>query len=160
MRSIKRTAGVILVAILTAGAASAAPSVASDDTQAPMPVEAQPHMQAALKFLRSAEVKLENATTDKGGHRAKAVILVRAAIVQAEKGVEFDNANSTAAGDTDADARDAQPRMKEALVALKLAKSQLNKATEDKGGHRAKALKLTDEAIEQVTKGIVFDNRK
>jgi hypothetical protein len=50
--------------------------------------------------------------------------------------------------------------MKEALVALEAARSQLKKATDDKGGHRAKALKLTDEAIEQVTKGIVFDTRK
>ena len=50
----------------------------------------QPHMQAALDALRLAKRELEQATTDKGGHRARAMGLVNQAIVQVEKGVEFD----------------------------------------------------------------------
>lgn len=50
----------------------------------------QPHMQAALDALRLAKRELEQATTDKGGHRARAIGLVDQAIAQVEKGIEFD----------------------------------------------------------------------
>ena len=53
---------------------------------------------------------------------------------------------------------DPQPHMKAALGTLKIARTQLEKATSDKGGHRVKALALTNEAIEQVEKGIAFDD--
>lgn len=50
----------------------------------------QPHMQAALDALRAAERQLKEATPDKGGHRVKALQLVRDAIAQVEKGIEYD----------------------------------------------------------------------
>lgn len=53
-----------------------------------------------------------------------------------------------------------QPHMKVALGHLKKAALQLDKASADKGGHRAKALALTREAIDQVTLGITFDNKR
>jgi hypothetical protein len=54
---------------------------------------------------------------------------------------------------------DKQPMMRAALGNLQQAKANLEKATTDKGGHRVKALALVNEAIEQVQKGIEFDNR-
>lgn len=33
------------------------------------------------------------------------------------------------------------------------------KATADKGGHRVKAIQLTKDAIDEVKKGIAFDNK-
>jgi hypothetical protein len=54
---------------------------------------------------------------------------------------------------------EAQPRMRTALRHLRLAKDQLQRANTDKGGHRVKALELTDAAIDQVQRGIKFDNR-
>jgi hypothetical protein len=50
-----------------------------------------------------------------------------------------------------------QPHMQAALEHLRAAKGELEKADEDKGGHRVKAIKHTNEAIEQVEKGIAFD---
>ena len=50
----------------------------------------QPHMQAALDTLRTAKRQLEEAASDKGGHRVKALELVKDAIVQVEKGIEYD----------------------------------------------------------------------
>jgi hypothetical protein len=50
---------------------------------------AQPHMNAALNHLRGAHHELDMATADKGGHRAKAMGLVRDAIVEVEAGIEF-----------------------------------------------------------------------
>jgi hypothetical protein len=52
-----------------------------------------------------------------------------------------------------------QPHMRAALAQLQAAKAQLEKATADKGGHRVKAIALTDQAIEQTKKGIEFDDK-
>jgi hypothetical protein len=47
-----------------------------------------------------------------------------------------------------------QPHMRSALVNLKAAKAQLEKASADKGGHRVKAIDLTQQAIDEVQKGV------
>lgn len=52
-----------------------------------------------------------------------------------------------------------QGHMRSALNHLRLAKDQLQKATPDKGGHRVKAIELTNGAIDQVQAGMRFDNR-
>jgi hypothetical protein len=52
-----------------------------------------------------------------------------------------------------------QPKMEEALVHLRYALAALKTASHDKGGHRAKAVDLTEKAIEEVNKGIAFDNK-
>ncbi len=52
-----------------------------------------------------------------------------------------------------------QPKMREALESLRSAKVALEVADHDKGGHRVKALELTNSAIEQVQAGLKFDNR-
>lgn len=50
-----------------------------------------------------------------------------------------------------------QPRMQAALGHLKLARTELEHADRDKGGHREAALKLTNEAIAETERGIQFD---
>ena len=54
---------------------------------------------------------------------------------------------------------DEQPKMRDALTFLQNAEQALAQATHDKGGHRKKALELTQAAITQVKEGIKFDNR-
>jgi hypothetical protein len=49
----------------------------------------QPHMEAALDFLRSARKELDAAEADKGGYRARAIDLVNQAIEQTKRGVEY-----------------------------------------------------------------------
>ena len=56
-----------------------------------------------------------------------------------------------------ADAGEKQPHMRAALVNLRSAKAQLEKADDDKDGHRVKAIALAQEAIDEVQKGIDFD---
>ncbi|MEO8558933.1 MAG: hypothetical protein ABI439_07715 [Rhodospirillales bacterium] len=51
----------------------------------------QPLMQRALDSLRSAKTQLQNATADKGGHRAKAIQYINSAIAEVEAGIRFDN---------------------------------------------------------------------
>jgi hypothetical protein len=52
-----------------------------------------------------------------------------------------------------------QPFMRAARADLQTAKSELQRATPDKGGHRVKALTLVNQAIAQVNQGIAFDRR-
>jgi hypothetical protein len=52
-----------------------------------------------------------------------------------------------------------QPHMQSALEHLRRAKGELERADTDKGGHRARALDLTNDAIVQVEKGIGYDRR-
>jgi len=54
-------------------------------------------------------------------------------------------------------ARVDQPHMTAALGDLKSARSFLNKATPDKGGHRAKAIDLTVNAMTAIKEGIEWD---
>jgi hypothetical protein len=49
-----------------------------------------------------------------------------------------------------------QPHMQEALGDLQAAQGQLQIAEENKGGHRARALSLVNQAITQVQDGIAF----
>ncbi len=48
----------------------------------------QPRMRSALELLRSAKTNLENATTDKGGYRKKAIDEVNKAIDETRKGMD------------------------------------------------------------------------
>jgi hypothetical protein len=52
-----------------------------------------------------------------------------------------------------------QPNMQAARGNLQTAKSELQKATPDKGGHRANAIGLVNSAIAEVNAGIAFDRR-
>jgi hypothetical protein len=47
-----------------------------------------------------------------------------------------------------------QPHMQNALASLRTARAELEKAVHDKGGHRVRAIKLVDQAIQQVELGI------
>ena len=49
--------------------------------------EKQPHMEHALKDLQNAKKQLEEADHDKGGHRVKAIALVKEAISETTKGI-------------------------------------------------------------------------
>lgn len=50
-----------------------------------------------------------------------------------------------------------QPHMQSALRSLDGARIELDRATADKGGHRAAAIELVNKAIDQVKEGIAFD---
>jgi hypothetical protein len=53
--------------------------------------EYQPHMRAALEHLRRAEAELQAASHDKGGHRVKAMDLVRQTESEVQAGIQYDN---------------------------------------------------------------------
>lgn len=51
----------------------------------------QPKMKDGLRHLINARTALKHATSDKGGHRVKAIELVDGAIIEVEAGIKFDN---------------------------------------------------------------------
>jgi hypothetical protein len=57
---------------------------------------------------------------------------------------------------TAAAAVEEQPHMEAALKSLKEAREHLQQAEADKGGHRAAAIKATDEAIKHTEMGMKF----
>ena len=52
-----------------------------------------------------------------------------------------------------------QPHMQAALDHLRSARSELNSAMADKGGHRVRALSIVDDAIAEVQAGIDYARR-
>lgn len=53
--------------------------------------EAQPRMTQALQYLQQAEAQLEEGSHDKGGHRQRALDLVKQAISETQQGIQYDN---------------------------------------------------------------------
>lgn len=117
----------------------------------------QPFMQSARADLQTAKRELQRATPDKGGHRVKAISLVNQAIAQVNAGIAYDrrhNHASTLTADSPFAVVPDQPHMTAALAALESAQNNLERATGDKGGHRARAIGLVKDAISEVKKGI------
>ncbi len=56
------------------------------------------------------------------------------------------------------DKEEKQPHMQEALKGLAHVQIELQKATDDKGGHRHNALDLVKQAMDEVKAGITFDS--
>jgi hypothetical protein len=54
---------------------------------------------------------------------------------------------------------EAQPEMTAALQNLREAQRNLQLGSHDKGGHRANAIRIIDQAIAEVEAGIKYDNR-
>jgi hypothetical protein len=117
----------------------------------------QPNMQSARANLETARYELQRATPDKNGHRAKAIGLVNSAINEVNAGIAFGRRHNHASSLTPetlfAGSPD-QPHMQSALSALETAKDNLNRADNDKGGYRVKALGYVNDAISEVRKGI------
>lgn len=118
----------------------------------------QPYMKAARTNLQDARAQLQAATANKGGHRVKAIDYVNAAISEVNQGIAFDRRNnhvqSTPGGIYSLAAAPDQPHMQSALDLLRQAKTNLESATSDKGGHRVKAIDYVNKAIDETKKGI------
>ena len=114
--------------------------------------EYQPNMQRALSSLVNAQKSLERATPDKGGHRTKAIDLVKRAIKETQLGIQYDRTHKN-----DNQNSVNQSNMRRAISSLQEAQKYLESATRDKGGHRVKALELVQQAIRETQQGIEFD---
>jgi hypothetical protein len=111
----------------------------------------QPNMESAKMNLQNAKANLLMAEHNKGGHRTKAINFINQAISQVNKGINFARRHNHVAY---AAPLPDQPHMEAALKYLQNAKSDLEKATPDKGGFRGNAIRLVNAAIDEVQLGI------
>jgi hypothetical protein len=118
----------------------------------------QPYMRAARTELQQARAQLQSATHNKGGHRVKAIDYINLALGEVNLGMRFDRRNNHRQSSVNEmyslRASLDQPHMEKALELLRQARSDLDKATADKGGHRVKAIGYVNQAIDEVKKGI------
>ena len=115
----------------------------------------QPNMRAARTNLQQARAQLQAATNNKAGHRVKAIEHVNRAIGYVNSGIAFDRRNNHAQRDLFAAVVvPDQPHMQRALTLLREAKTNLERATSDKGGFRQKAIGAVNDAIDETKKGI------
>ncbi len=122
-----------------------------------LPVGAdQPFMTAARNDCNKALGFFRRASADKGGHKANAISLTNRAIAEINAGIEYDRNHESDFDENEFFASD-QPNMVKAKDWLKSARENLEKATADKGGHRAAALKLVNDAIDEAQRGIDYD---
>ena len=118
----------------------------------------QPNMRAARAELQQARAQLQAAVSNKGGHRVKAIEHVNNAIALVNQGIAYDrrrNHAQSALGEVfkTAAAPD-QPHMQAALDLLRQARTDLERATSDKGGYRKRAIDEVNKAIDETKKGI------
>jgi hypothetical protein len=111
------------------------------------------HLHHAIHELKETRVELKEAKHDFGGHREAALKATDAAIVQLELALK--DAGDPYKGGPKVDAElykkfKHHPHLHRALHELKEARVQLKEAKHDFGGHREKALKDVDHAIEQL----------
>jgi hypothetical protein len=129
----------------------------------------QPKMQAAFAALQSADASLQRASPNKGGHRERAIELIRQAMGAVDAGMRYAAAHSTEVGvaggpalpepvDQNVPGAERQPNMAQAVVDLREARRQLREAKADKGGYRVQALNLIEQALAEVWEGIRFAN--
>src|ERR1051325_3483107 len=90
--SLKTLSAAVLAIVLMAAAFVFAQERRDHDHDAH---QQQPHMQAALEHLRAAQQELQQASSDKGGHRARAEQLIRQATAQVEQGIQYDNTHES-----------------------------------------------------------------
>ncbi|HEV7473682.1 MAG TPA: hypothetical protein VGN90_06525 [Pyrinomonadaceae bacterium] len=113
----------------------------------------QPYMRAARTNLQQARAQLQAAAANKGGHRVNAIEHVNKAIGYVNNGIAFDRHNNHAQPFLSAAVPD-QPHMQAALDLLREAKTNLERATSDKGGWRRKAIDEVNASIDETKKGI------
>jgi len=53
--------------------------------------EDQPYMEAAMQHLRQAQEELQRGTSDKGGHRVRAIEFLKQAQSEVKAGMHFDD---------------------------------------------------------------------
>jgi hypothetical protein len=127
----------------------------------------QPRMQAALQALGGANAELQAASPNKGGHRERALNLVAQAVQEVQAGIAYAQQHPGEVGaeegpaaplpvDEDVPGAGTQPHMRNAVVQLREARKQLHDAAHDKGGHRARAIELINQAIKQTREGVIF----
>jgi hypothetical protein len=121
-----------------------------------------PHIHHALHELKETRIELKEAKHDFGGHREKALKATDAAIVQLELALKSaeDPFKPVKVDAEHYKKYEHHPHIHRAIHELKEARVELKEAKHDFGGHREKALKDVDYAIEQLELALKFARKR
>ena len=108
--------------------------------------------------LKEAQAELKVASHDFGGHRVKALEAVDAAIRQIDDCLKAvgDKVGPYKPEMTIYKGYKNHPHIRHAIVELRASRMEMKEAKHDYGGHREKAIKDIDYAIEQLEKALEF----
>lgn len=129
----------------------------------PAPKAEDQAMHRAHRNLLEAQLDLKNAAKEYAGHRAKAHQLAGEALKEVDGGLKLDPANDKLTDEQVAQAEKEYKKddptqghviMRSSLKRLTAAKENLTNAPHDYNGHRSGALKLVNQAIEEVNAGL------
>lgn len=128
---------------------------------------AHPQIMAALRSLNSARYHLNGAATVYGGHRVKAEQLTEQAIRECHAAVDYANTKHVERLPPGPPLSKGQrkpargyPGIHDALNELTVARNHLQKAAKNFGGHRAHALRLTNQAIRECQAALSYVHAK
>lgn len=131
--------------------------------------ERHPQIRKAINALEAARGDLQSAAHDFCGHREAALQATNAAIDGLRLALQYDRAsldNAPLASDVKLvnaayapERFERHPRIRAAIKALEAARNDLQHAAHDFGGHRARALEVTNGAIEQLRLALACDRR-
>ncbi len=127
---------------------------------APSKANAEEHktLYRAHYELKEAQVELKGAAHDFGGHRVKALEAVDAALIQINDCLKAvgDKVGAYKPEATLYKNYKNHPHIRHAIVELRASRNELKESRIDFGGHRDKAIKDIDYAIEQLEKSLEF----
>jgi hypothetical protein len=166
---------VMFACLLPSALTLAQPDQANPGTQpASAGFEPHPRIYAAIRALEAARGDLQSAAHDYCGHRVEALEATNAALGQLGRAIECDNRRGASAdrfGPTDgaetvsvsaegsgsAGVRERHPLIRQAVNALRSARSDLQHAAHDYCGHRVEALEATNAALNQLGRALACD---
>jgi hypothetical protein len=117
-----------------------------------------PRLHIALYELRKARVQLEEAGKKFGGHKAKALKAINAAVAEIEAGLTAIGENTKGIAPPEGSYKGYRnyPHIRHAIAALVEAREVLQKATHNFGGHRESAIRDIDVALVELRAAIKF----
>ncbi len=121
-----------------------------------------PHLHYALREMREVRTELKEAAHDFGGHRAKAIEGLNGAIKQIDECLKAVGDNTRGAGKADPGIYKRyanHPHIRHSLYELKETRTELRDAAHNYGGHREKALRDVNYAIDQLELALKFDRK-
>jgi hypothetical protein len=123
-------------------------------------------LKLAIAALDSAKTTLQKANHDYGGHRVKAIKAINAARTQLTAALKFETGKGKVGAKPGKDGKGGEnqgvsnSQLAQSIAVLRETKVVLEGANHDYGGHRVKAIKAINTAIDQLQTALKYEKGK